>query len=177
MSRARQQRNKARAAARVQLATAVAATGRPPLAADTDTPVHDALAAVMPIAPYDPADGEFDEWPWPGWSAPVAPAKPQPVRPAWATDTAQRYRLDTVLDGLGVGVLRRAASVRALTTVSQLLAAVPAPRPAAPPAPVFTAPPAPVFTAPAPPPVRELQVARPTWSVGRAHTLAGRSAA
>jgi hypothetical protein len=175
MSRARQQRNKARAAARIQLATAVAATGRPPLAADTDTPVHDALAAVMPIAPYDSASSDFDDWPWAGRRLPVdapAPAPaPAPGRPAWATDTAQRYRLDTVLDGLGVDVLRRAASVRALTTVSQLLATVPAPRPATPPAT-----PATVFTAPAPPPVRELQVTRP-WSVGRAHALVGRSAA
>jgi hypothetical protein len=168
MSRARMQRTKARNAAKAQMTTALATTGRPPMDHTADTPIYAALAAVMPIAPYDPADATLTPW-WP--SAPAA-AEPRPTRPAWAADTDQVYRLDTVLRNLGAGVNVRGRTVRALAAAAAA-ASIPA---------ADRLPGAPVFEAPSAPPVRELTVAprsspyRP-WALVSAHQRAAGVAA
>jgi hypothetical protein len=168
MSRARMQRTKARNAAKAQMTTALATTGRPPMDHTADTPIYAALAAVMPIAQYDPADATLAPW-WP--SSPAA-AEPRPARPAWAADTGQVYRLDTVLRNLGAGVNVRGRTVRALAAAAAAAAIPLAAR--VPDAPVFDAPPAPA--------VRQLTVApsgspyRP-WALAAAHQHAGRHAA
>lgn len=110
MSRARQKRNKQRAAAAVQLRTATVTTGRVPFLPGVEEPVYGALAAVMTIAPYDPATGEYE--PWPGYPGDdPAPAAPLP---AWAAGTGQVRRLDTALAEMGEQAHARAVTARAL---------------------------------------------------------------
>lgn len=168
MSRARMQRTKARNAAKAQMATALLATGRPPMDHTADAPIYAALAAVMPVAPYDPAAAASTPW-WP--TSPRA-VEPQPARPAWVADTDQMYRLDTVLRALGGGVNVRGRTVRALATAAAT-AAIPA---------AARVPDSQVFEAPPAPAVRELALVPPRspyrpWALTAAHHLAGRHAA
>jgi hypothetical protein len=143
MSRARMQRNKAKAVARLQLVTALAETGRIPLVAGHETPIFAALAAVLPVTPYDEAAAAFVDWP----GYPPTPA-PAPLAVAASVDP---YRLDAVLVELGADVPHRVGVVRALATAAQVAAEPMPPMPA----------PARLFIAPDVPEIRELRVVPP----------------
>lgn len=124
MSRARQRRNKQRAAAAVQLRTALATTGTVPTDHSADLPVYAALTAVMMVSAYDPAGAVYE--PWPGYPPPQQLAPARPGRPAWAMDTGQTYRISDALVGV-VPPHGRAVAVRALGAARRSVAAEPFP--------------------------------------------------